>query len=423
MDGMHPQATGTTTQAVAAGSATSPGSLARLLSWARPANAAASAVPALDGVRTLAVLLVLGFHAWFYQVGVRDRADTYTSRAWYLQTGVLLFFALSGYLLFQPYARWLLGDGDRPSVRRYLRRRALRVGPAYWVCLTLLVVLGDQLGKRQAMDWLLHAAFLHNLLNSTTVSINGVFWTMAVEVQYYVALPVLALGVAWLWSRLGPVRGTAAFLGLAALVSAASLELGSALPGLQYRPVWPALVGASSTSGFLVAFAGGMALCSVVELLRRRGELDRARGPAGAAWALGLLVALAAVLFVPAGGALSTVLMSLVYAAFLAGLVLGPDALRRPFEIGAVRFVGLTSYSFYLWHLVVLRALVPELGGVPAGARRIAVTFALALALAIPTAYVSYLLTERPFLAARQRSRDTAAAEPAEPVPAPAAAL
>jgi peptidoglycan/LPS O-acetylase OafA/YrhL len=418
---MRTQATGMTPEAVAVGSAPRQGSLARLLGWARPANAAASAVPALDGVRTLAVLLVLGFHAWFYQAGVRERADSYTSRAWYLQTGVLLFFALSGYLLFQPYARWLLGEGDRPSVRRYLRRRALRVGPAYWACLTLLVVLGDQLGKRQALDWLLHAAFLHNLLNSTTVSVNGVFWTMAVEVQYYVALPVLAIAVAWLWARLGPLRGTAAFLALAGLVSFASLELGSALPSLQYRPVWPALVGASSTSGFLVAFAGGMALCSVVEMLRQRGELAMARGPAGAACALGILVALVAVLVVPPGGALSTIVMSLVYAAFLAGLVLGPAALRRPFEIGAVRFVGLTSYSFYLWHLVVLRALVPQLGGVPAGAQRIAVTFAVGLALAIPTAYLSYLLTERPFLAARQRSRDAAAEQAADPAPAPAA--
>ncbi len=58
----------------------------------------------------------------------------------YAQTGVHLFFVLSGFLLFLPYARAMLQDRPLPTARRFYQRRALRILPAYWVCMIALVL-------------------------------------------------------------------------------------------------------------------------------------------------------------------------------------------------------------------------------------------------------------------------------------------
>ncbi len=60
----------------------------------------------------------------------------------YGRTGVHLFFVLSGFLLFLPYARWLFGMGQRPSAQLFYKRRVLRIGPAYWACLAILLLAG-----------------------------------------------------------------------------------------------------------------------------------------------------------------------------------------------------------------------------------------------------------------------------------------
>jgi peptidoglycan/LPS O-acetylase OafA/YrhL len=59
----------------------------------------------------------------------------------HLPTGVTLFFTLSGYLLYRPIAASLLATGQVPGVRNYLRNRALRILPAYWVVLTAVAVI------------------------------------------------------------------------------------------------------------------------------------------------------------------------------------------------------------------------------------------------------------------------------------------
>src|SRR5215831_20297932 len=100
-----------------------------------PLSSGPHEIRALDGLRAVAALNVLVYHAIraiTHQVSVFGLDLTF---AWYYtQTGVHLFFVLSGFLLFLPCARAMLLARPLPSARQFYRRRALRILPAYYVC-------------------------------------------------------------------------------------------------------------------------------------------------------------------------------------------------------------------------------------------------------------------------------------------------
>ena len=90
--------------------------------------------PALDTMRAIGALGVVITHVGFW-------AGIYTSQGYVgvlvarADVGVALFFVLSGFLLYRPFARWSLGASERPSIRSFAIRRAARIFPAYWVVL------------------------------------------------------------------------------------------------------------------------------------------------------------------------------------------------------------------------------------------------------------------------------------------------
>src|SRR3954465_13418950 len=90
----------------------------------------------LDGLRALAALSVLCFHAWLYgfhnpSAVVRD--SLFDKVMFEMRLGLLFFFVLSGSLLYRGFARAALTGENRVDVRRYARRRVARIVPAYWV--------------------------------------------------------------------------------------------------------------------------------------------------------------------------------------------------------------------------------------------------------------------------------------------------
>jgi len=156
-------------------------------------------IAALDGVRAIACLSVIEYHVHYLITSSFDLTpvmgqlgSSILMAGW---SGVTLFFVLSGFLLFIPYAKHLLFEQQRPSARAFYGRRALRILPGYYLALVLLIVLAhphyfqwDHLGSL--------SLFLTFLMDapSTYQQINGPFWSLAVEWQYYLLLPVIAQG-------------------------------------------------------------------------------------------------------------------------------------------------------------------------------------------------------------------------------------
>lgn len=383
--------------------------------WRRfwPESGAMNAIPALDGMRALAVLLVMLFHSWSFVPGSNATgSNAGSSPLFYGKTGVQLFFVLSGFLLFLPYAQWIFGLRERPSTRMFYRRRALRVGPAYWAS---LVILGLTLPftLTSLRDVIFHVFFLSNLSWQTAFTINGVYWTMAIEVQFYVLLPLIALGMYGLSRRVRPGVAAALMALLFATMSISCYVL-STKHSLSVIPVAStALFNYSAMPYWIGVFGSGIG-CSmlyvyVTKVARNPISWQPLLRPAcTVAGALGVLFPLAFAIVPPLRTLPALDLwFGVAYAGLLLGVLFGAKPFRAVFTSRPVRFVGLISYSFYIWHRVVLHAIAPHLrvGGFWLN---VVVLFLVGTLLSVCVSYLSYQAFERPFIQARKKSHDRA---------------
>nr|NJM02123.1 acyltransferase [Desulfobacula sp.] len=113
-------------------------------------------------------------------------------------TGVALFFILSGFLLSQPF--WLnkIHAEKKIGLWKYAIKRIGRILPAYYVCLTGLIIVQQRWDHSHAAgDILLHYLFLHNFSEQSIYSLNPPFWTLAVEMQFYLLLPIFFYFTRW----------------------------------------------------------------------------------------------------------------------------------------------------------------------------------------------------------------------------------
>jgi peptidoglycan/LPS O-acetylase OafA/YrhL len=387
-----------------------PARVPRALGWLWPESGALSPIPALDGVRALAVLLVMLFHAWHNQPAMlAPGAAADASPIWYARTGLDTFFVLSGFLLFLPYAQWTFGLGGEPSARKFYKRRILRVGPAYWLCLGILVLTAP-LTTSSIADGLVHVPFVFNFVPASIFTINGVFWTMAVEVQFYAVLPLIGWALYRLAQRSGVLAAAAMLFGGMLVISFAS-GLANRLAGVEQIPVWSGIAGQRSMSFYLAVFGCGI-LASVVYTyltrvaaltVKQKRSLERlAVAAVVAAVAVGVGFAFKpSVLNLEAG---RNILYGAVFGALLFGVLLAPPAWGWIFRTPVVRFIGLISYSLYLWHTIILNLMVGWIPQTLGQGERVLIGFGLELVIAVPVAYLSYLVAERPFMIARKRA-------------------
>lgn len=121
--------------------------------------------------------------------------------------GVFLFFVISGFCIHLSRARAQSEGRAAVSFTNFWKRRIRRLYPPYLIALLLFLVIAGFTTKFEATfvyvwDVLLHLLMLHNLDSRTVYSINGVFWTLAIEEQLYLAyFLLLFLRKRWGWSR------------------------------------------------------------------------------------------------------------------------------------------------------------------------------------------------------------------------------
>ena len=162
----------------------------------------------LDGLRAAAAGAVLLTHVG----GLTGYTVTGTPVSWALSrgdVGVPIFFTLSGLLLYRPWAAAALTGQQTVPLATYLRRRALRILPAYWAVVTVALLWLNAPDARHAWPWIQYLLLIQNYDAHPWWSGTGAIglaqaWSLVVEVSFYLVLPLIAAVLTWAASRGGP---------------------------------------------------------------------------------------------------------------------------------------------------------------------------------------------------------------------------
>jgi peptidoglycan/LPS O-acetylase OafA/YrhL len=346
---------------------------------------------------------------------------------WNGQVWVVMFFMLSGFLLYRPYLAALVAGRPQPSTGRFLRRRALRIVPGYWVALTLLAIWPGLPGVFSG-DWWRYYGFLQIYPVGSPGQGLGVAWTLCVELTFYLVLPLCA-AVTWRLGRRDPdrswVRHQAILLGTLGLVSMVLRA------GVWFGPVpsWTA----GSLLGQFDYFAIGMGLAVIsVAIVQSDRELSWVRVidrfP-------GIFIALSAAVYLftchfapkqlPNVPVLHLImrpvsflhaeanywLSALASVLLMLPVVFGDQRRgmsRRILGLRGLVGLGGVSYGVYLYHDPVLGRVAHFVGTHPwtwVSGTAVPALFFPTLAISIPIAVLSYRYVELPFLRRRYTSR------------------
>lgn len=376
----------------------------------------------LDGLRGLAALAVFGVHLWIYQLpnSVEVTRDNFGEFLLFeSRVAFVMFFVLSGYLLYRPFARAALGESKPVSIASYFVRRATRILPAYYLALVGAVVLvataGDVPGKRavESGELPLFLVFGQNYTPETLLKLNAATWTLAIEVAFYVLLPLVALFA--LKRCYGSIRGQVALI-------ASLVTVGLAFNLVDWLVGWGTVAG-HSPPPFLPYFACGMLVALAVEAIRS-GRLRRFGSRATFALVAGAVAMLVANGYWHANDATPDGLLieliadlpaGVAFAALIAAMVAGTGAGLGWLGSAPLAWFGQISYGFYLWHIPMI--LWARGHGMLGGG---ALTdLAVMLPLAAGAGALSWYALERPLMNRAARLRREADAEgPAADSPA-----
>ncbi|MFI6239196.1 acyltransferase family protein [Micromonospora sp. NPDC050795] len=387
-------------------------------------------LPALDALRAIGAVAVVGHHVGFQTAVTMNTAwGGWLAR---LDVGVAIFFVLSGFLLFRPWALNAATGRARPGAERYLWRRALRILPAYWLAVAVCLIVLPQNGQASLGDWIRHLTFAQIYQPGQLRAGLSQTWSLATEVVFYLILPliaVLAVGRSW-----RPVRTIVIVSGSALLTAAWLTMMGLGWLDTSLHTMW--------FPSYAAWFGTGMALATAHVALRTgtapaafRVLDDLASAPV-TCWAAA--VGLMAIATTPVAGprdltepTAAEFGVKLALYLVIAALILIPVAFggasraKQVFGSSSARWLGAVSYGLFLWHPMVIE-LIYLVDDRPLFTGGLLDTFALTMAFGLVYATVSYYGVERPLqlLGSQGRRRSTGRGQtpgtPASDVAAPA---
>lgn len=361
--------------------------LTALLEDNKPKNS----IAVLDGVRAIAIIVVIVYHInrithdslWpMFRYPLLSSISTSGS------SGVVLFFVLSGFLLFMPYAKALLFEDNWPSAKIFYLRRVLRIMPGYYLSLFLLILISQpQYFQRDHLkDLTLFLTFWMDSSSHTFRQLNGPYWTLGIEWWFYMSLPILCLGLYAIMRRVPLKRRLPALLGCLVTLMIWGLFLRywgfylMAHPGVTFlvprnilNLIMFFLFGRNGK--YLEVFALGMTV-SLFYIYSRYAPPQsrfgaRLRRISSWLWGYGILVLLFADMWhfthdynyqgwaffnaiVHNFAFLGDFTSGIGYALCVMAILFGPLSLKTFFALTPLRWIGLISYGLYIWHLPLI---------------------------------------------------------------------
>lgn len=361
----------------------------------------------LDGLRAVAILPVVIFHATLslYLKGAADQVSTITGSTevfrspvgWLISHGFLgvqLFFVISGFVVVLPFARARLLGERPPSLAKYYIKRLTRIEPPYIIALAAFFV-GTLIIAPQNAHWQDYASGLFYLRTALFGNEPWAFfisWSLEIEVQFYLLAPALA---AVFWIRPHTLRRAVL---VAAICAGAYLAATVRLAGLEPPPLSGPLQHGSWLGSEIAFFLTGV-LVADIWVLREQASGVRTSGLVwDALWISG---------FVAVAGSYRALeesgwgIMLLVGGLFVMTLgAFRSHLVRRILSIPIVSMIGGACYTIYLFHFLMVslvgRFIAPfTTTNFEMNALLIALPFALAITLAC---LCLFPIVERPFM-------------------------
>ena len=329
------------------------------------------ALPGLDGLRGVAILLVVAFHGALSltnnQPLIPFLGTDLLSPIRFGWAGVNLFFVLSGYLITHHLLRAWQKPPDRAQIWRYLTKRWLRIVPTYYVVLMTvwlgLVPYRPMQDDSAGFQLLYHLLFLQDYFPS---SIVAPFWSLGVEEKFYLLMPLVVL----LMLKLESIRDRLLVLG------------GIAAAPLLFRMLMYQAQGQVSYGEFILYWRNPFhlnldalflgAIAAVLVRQRERLAWTRLRRSGQFLVVVGAVITLGIMYWLGRGTAsafMSQVVtdsaIAVGFSTLLLGVVLRPAAPGRWLDHPLLGALGRLAFPWYLTHTIVLWWLAPAAAGVP----------------------------------------------------------
>ena len=324
-------------------------------------------IDSLDGVRALSIMLVSWFHLWelsWLTPYVKIENKILNSFGLYELnfhtlvrfgfTGVDFLILLSAVVNFLPYAKAIVYHKELPDTKEYYIKRAVRIIPSYYFCLITMLIISLATHNYKspgflAKDFITHLTFTGIFFKDvyTSTSLNGVLWTLQLEVLYYLLIPFIAKAF-----KRAPAITSGVMLTITLLSS--KFMAASLVDALPYNNFFITFIGFYAC-GLLIAviyytfeknqFTNkyiymGAIICLIFSYLTYEGILqtfydkDRFHTQLSTRFILMLCISL--------------IIMS---------CMLLPDILQRILGNKIFKFISLISYNLFIWHQQVFRFL------------------------------------------------------------------
>lgn len=319
---------------------------------------------ALDGIRALALIMVIWFHIWEQSwLTPYTNLNPFITRyfgftqfhfhtlAQFGYTTVEMLILMSAVVNFLPYARSVVFGEEWPDMRTFYVKRMIRVFPSYYLCVLIMLIGALIGGKYQGntgflwKDLITHLTFTSTFFMDTYrgTALNGALWTIQVEVIWYLLIPFIAK-----WFTKKPVITTVS-LYLVGIISSNILVYHA-------NDLWAYNNYFSTFAGF---YASGLLICLVYYEIKKAQAESRYTMIAATAAIMGGYLAYLSILNQFYGQERPYMQLTkrfafmLVMSLFMLGVLFTFPVIKRFFENRLFRFLSVISYNLYIWHQVV----------------------------------------------------------------------
>ena len=349
--------------------------------------------PEIDGIRFLAILLVILFHAHGYfaqktKITFAEPAGTFGWLDNFLANGdrgVELFFVLSGFILCLPFAHYYINNGKKIQLKKYYLRRVTRLEPPYILAITGIFLLQlamkvnpNHLSMIQLVQhYFASLTYTHGLIYHNTPIITVVAWSLEIEIQFYVLAPIFFK----LLSLEKITRRTIIVCAILAFVTLQHYYMPGFLVLSIYRVIQYFLIGI---------------------LLADMYVSDSASAIFKKTWVVpACIILIPAICILPIREILAVKLAFPFLIGTLYYMILKNESVKRVFSYKFIPIIGGMCYSIYLLHYTIISMFGRFTVGIHIGNHYLPNLIFQMIILIIPVLVISsifYLYIERPFM-------------------------